>query len=231
MSNVSNKTILIVEDEDDIRELLIYNLKRNNFLVESTSNGNEALVLIKERSYDLILLDLMIPGLDGINLVKKLKSDEILSKIPILILTAKSDESDIVLGLEIGADDYLTKPFSIKVLIARIKKIFSWRGLGFDNNLIKFKNLSINLKSRDVVVNGEIVSLTFTEFEILRILASNPNWVFTRSDIINKIRGDNYIVTDRTIDFQIVGLRKKIGSKGKNIKTVRNVGYRYLDQD
>ena len=96
---------------------------------------------------------------------------------------------------------------------------------------IKFKNLSINLKSRDVVVNGEIVSLTFTEFEILRILASNPNWVFTRSDIINKIRGDNYIVTDRTIDFQIVGLRKKIGSKGKNIKTVRNVGYRYLDQD
>ena len=231
MTKEDKSKILIVEDEQDIRNLLVFNLEKNDFNVQAADNGEKALSLIRSNNFDLVLLDLMIPGISGFDLTRILKNDDETSEVPIIMLTAKGEEHDIVKGLEIGAADYITKPFSIKVLIARVNKIIqnkneSLKGKG----IIEFSDLSINIKSREVIVEGKSINLTFTEFEILKLLASHSKWVYTRTEIIDQIRGDNYIVTDRTIDFQIVGLRKKLGSYGKCIKTVRGVGYRFSTQ-
>ena len=232
MSNQNKYKLLVVEDEQDIRDLLIFNLQKEGFKVESTDNGDSALSLIRKNNFDLVLLDLMLPGIGGFDLTRILKNDKKTSEIPILMLTAKGEESDIVKGLELGADDYMTKPFSIKVLLARINKILIKSSNRSDEvDVLKYNSLSINLKARDVILEGKKINLTFTEFEILKLLASHSKWVYTRSEIINNIRGDDYIVTDRTIDFQIVGLRKKMGPAGKYIKTVRGVGYRFEDED
>ena len=230
MLSEKNK-ILIVEDEQDIRDLLIFNLQKEGFKVDSVDNGDSALSLIRKSNFDLVLLDLMLPGIGGFDLVRILKNDKETLKTPILILSAKGEESDIVKGLELGADDYMTKPFSIKVLIARINKILiKSSNRYYEKDVLKHNSLLINLKARDVIVGGKKIVLTFTEFEILKLLASHSKWVYTRNEIINNIRGDDYIVTDRTIDFQIVGLRKKMGPTGKYIKTVRGVGYRFDDE-
>ena len=221
--------ILVVEDEQDIRDLLVFNLQKNGFNVRAVDNGEKALSLIRTDNFDLILLDLMIPGISGFDLTRILKNDDETSEVPIIMLTAKGEESDIVKGLEIGAQDYITKPFSIKVLVARINKIINSK-ITNTNSVIEYENLIINIKSREVIVEGKSINLTFTEFEILKLLASHSKWVYTRTEIIDQVRGDNYIVTDRTIDFQIVGLRKKLGSYGKCIKTVRGVGYRFTTQ-
>ena len=232
MSNQNKYKLLVVEDEQDIRDLLIFNLQKEGFKVESADNGDSALSLIRKNNFDLVLLDLMLPGIGGFDLTRILKNDKKTSEIPILMLTAKGEESDIVKGLELGADDYMTKPFSIKVLLARINKILIKSSNRSDEvDVLKYNSLSINLKARDVILEGKKINLTFTEFEILKLLASHSKWVYTRSEIINNIRGDDYIVTDRTIDFQIVGLRKKMGPVGKYIKTVRGVGYRFEDED
>ena len=229
MSEVHKSNILVVEDEQDIRNLLVFNLEKNDFNVQAADNGVKALSLIRTDNFDLILLDLMIPGISGFDLTRILKNDDETSEVPIIMLTAKGEEDDIVKGLEIGAQDYITKPFSPKVLIARINKVIQNKNKSLKRRgIIEFSDLSINIKSREVIVEGKSINLTFTEFEILRLLASYSNSVHTRSEIINKIRGDNYIVTDRTIDFQIVGLRKKLGSYGKCIKAVRGVGYRFI---
>ena len=223
--------ILVVEDEQDIRNLLVFNLEKNDFNVQAVDNGEKALSLIRGNNFDLILLDLMIPGISGFDLTRILKNDDETSEVPIIMLTAKGEEHDIVKGLEIGAQDYITKPFSIKVLIARVNKIIQNKNERLKGKgIIEFSDLSINIKSRDVIVEGKSINLTFTEFEILKLLASHSKWVYTRTEIIDQVRGDNYIVTDRTIDFQIVGLRKKLGSYGKCIKTVRGVGYRFATQ-
>ena len=229
MSEVHKSNILVVEDEQDIRNLLVFNLEKNDFNVQAADNGEKALSLIRSNNFDLILLDLMIPGISGFDLTRILKNDDETSEVPIIMLTAKGEEHDIVKGLEIGAQDYITKPFSPKVVIARINKVIQNKNKSLKRKgIIEFSDLSINIKSREVIVEGKSINLTFTEFAILRLLASHSNWVHTRLEIINKIRGDNYIVTDRTIDFQIVGLRKKLGSYGKCIKTVRGVGYRFI---
>ena len=228
MLNEKNK-ILIVEDEQDIRDLLIFNLQKEGFKVESVDNGDSALSLIRKNNFDLILLDLMLPGIGGFDLTRILKNDDETSEVPIIMLTAKGEEDDIVKGLEIGAQDYITKPFSPKVVIARINKVIQNKNKSLKRKgIIEFSDLSINIKSREVIVEGKSINLTFTEFEILKLLASHSKWVYTRTEIIDQVRGDNYIVTDRTIDFQIVGLRKKLGSYGKCIKAVRGVGYRFI---
>lgn len=221
--------ILIIEDEPDINELLSISLLENNYTVSKAFDGEKGLNIARELSPDLILLDLMLPGISGLDVCKLLKSEQETSFIKIIILTALSQEHDIVKGLELGADDYITKPFSMMVLNARIKSVLR-RNLREKNQFVEtinIDNIQIIPKTRTVKIDKEIIDLTFTEFQILLLLSTHPGWVFTRYQIINKIRGDNYPVTDRSIDFQIVGLRKKMGPKGKLIETIRSVGYRF----
>ena len=183
---------------------------------------------------DLILLDLMLPGIQGLDVCRIIKSDQETKEIPIIMVTALGQEEDIVKGLETGADDYITKPFSIKVLIAKVNAVLKRSiEVGEDKSKdILINGINIKTRSREVWVNkNPINDLTFSEFQILYLLAGHPGWVFTRYQIIDKIRGDNYPVTDRSVDFQIVGLRKKLGDAGKLIKTVRGVGYRFTPDE
>ena len=171
----------------------------------------------------------MLPGIHGIDVCRILKNDKDTSDVLIIMLTALGQEEDIVKGLETGADDYVTKPFSFPVLEARIQSVLR-RGIkdNNENENIYNSGIAISSRKREVHIDGKkIEDLTFTEFQILHLLASHPGWVFTRYQIIDKIRGDNYPVTDRSVDFQIVGLRKKMGKKGKLINTIRGVGYRF----
>ena len=227
------KLILIVDDEKDILDLVSYNLKKAGFHSIGVEDGEKALSSAREEIPDAIILDLMLPGISGLDVCRVLKGDSKTNSIPILMLTARVADSDIVKGLEIGADDYVTKPFSPKVLVARIQALLrrgSERVLDPDG-ILSAGNLIIHPGKREVKVYGEKISLTFTEFQILFLLASHPNWVFTREQIIEEVRGENYPVTDRTVDFQIVGLRKKLGTAGELVKTVRGVGYRFYLED
>ena len=224
----SKKQILIIEDEPDIQELLSFNLDKNGYKVFSASNGEKGLEVARKEHPDLILLDLMLPGINGLDVCRIIKSDQDTSGISIIMLTALGQEEDIIKGLETGADDYVTKPFSLQVLEARIKSVLRRVPENIENTkTIKIHDIQIKPRTREVKINGETPELTFTEFQILHLLASHPGWVFTRYQIIDKIRGDNYPVTDRSVDFQIVGLRKKMGEKGNLIRTVRGVGYRF----
>ena len=228
MENVKPQ-ILIVEDEPDINELLCISLKKNNYIISKCFDGETGLKIARDSKPDLILLDLMLPGISGIDVCKLIKSEIETSDIKIIILTALSQEKDIVKGLESGADDYITKPFSVKVLNARIQSVLRRNNTEANKkvNSIVIDNIQITPRTRMVKINNRTVELTFTEFQILHLLATHPGWVFTRYQIIDKIRGGNYPVTDRSVDFQIVGLRKKMGSKGKLIETIRGVGYRF----
>ena len=224
----SKKQILIIEDEPDIQELLSFNLDNNGYKVYTASNGEKGLEVARKEHPDLILLDLMLPGINGLDVCRIIKSDQDTSGISIIMLTALGQEEDIIKGLETGADDYVTKPFSLQVLEARIKSVLRRVPENIENTkTIKIHDIQIKPRTREVKINGETPELTFTEFQILHLLASHPGWVFTRYQIIDKIRGDNYPVTDRSVDFQIVGLRKKMGDKGNLIQTVRGVGYRF----
>tara|TARA_S200000501_G_scaffold168410_2_gene158664 strand:- start:5661 stop:6350 length:690 start_codon:yes stop_codon:yes gene_type:complete len=228
------KNILIVDDEPDILQLLAYNLELENYSTKTFENGEDAIIYAREILPDLILLDLMLPGINGLKVCELLKKDKTTSKIPIIMLTAKGEENDIVKGLDIGADDYITKPFSPKVLIARIDAVLRRLNLtqsDTNSEVIKFKNLSIHLGKREVNLDDKKIVLTFSEFQILTLLINRPGWVFTRNMIIDALHGENYPVTDRSVDFQIVGLRKKLLHYGNYIKTVRSVGYRFLDND
>ena len=222
------KQILIIEDEPDIQELLSFNLDNNGYKVYTASNGEKGLEVARKEHPDLILLDLMLPGINGLDVCRIIKSDQDTSGISIIMLTALGQEEDIIKGLETGADDYVTKPFSLQVLEARIKSVLRRVPENIENTkTIKIHDIQIKPRTREVKINGETPELTFTEFQLLHLLASHPGWVFTRYQIIDKIRGDNYPVTDRSVDFQIVGLRKKMGDKGNLIQTVRGVGYRF----
>ncbi|HQC43145.1 MAG TPA: response regulator transcription factor, partial [Verrucomicrobiota bacterium] len=174
----------------------------------------------------LILLDIMLPGMDGLTVCRKLKSDEQTASIPIIMLTAKGEESDIIVGLEMGANDYITKPFSNKVLVARIRAQLRQQNEQPDTEEIRYENLVIFPAQRRVLLNQKDVELTFTEFEILALFTRHPGRVYTRDQIISQIRGSDYPVTDRSIDVQIVNLRRKLGPWGNYIHTVRGVGYR-----
>jgi len=225
--------ILIVDDEEDILELVRYNLELDGFQTTCVINGEQALKKTRTEKPDLIVLDLMLPNIDGLDVCRILKNDSKTKNIPILMLTARGEEADIVRGLEIGADDYVTKPFSPKILVARVKTLLRRYAepVGDEEGIIRYEELSIHPGKREVKVNDRNVVLTYTEFQILFLLASHPNWVFTRNQIIDEVRGDNYPVTDRSVDFQIVGLRKKLGEAGRFIKTVRGVGYRFHTEE
>ena len=223
--------ILVVDDEEDILELVKYNLEREGFQITCAESGEKALKSTRHERPDLIVLDLMLPGIDGLEVARQLKQDLKTAGIPIVMLTAKGEEADIVTGLELGADDYITKPFSPRVLIARIKAVLRRQSTQpkDPDQILNIGNLTIDSGRRTVSAAGNNVDLTFSEFQILRYLAARPGWVFTRSQIVDAVRGDNYPVTDRSVDVQIAGLRKKLGLHGDYIETVRGVGYRFKE--
>ena len=228
---MADNKILVVDDEEDILELVRYNLARDGYRVVCAASGEQALNKAGSEPFDLIVLDLMLPGIDGLEVAKRLKSKPETRHIPIIMLTAKGEEADIVTGLELGADDYVTKPFSPRILVARVKAVIR-RNLQEevdDSSIIQIYELEIDPGKRKVLAKGSHVELTFTEFQVLYLLVRRPGWVFTRFKIVDSIRGDDYPVTDRSVDVQIVGLRKKLGPYGKYIETVRGVGYRFKE--
>jgi two-component system alkaline phosphatase synthesis response regulator PhoP len=228
---MAKEKILVVDDEEDILELVRYNLSREGYRVTGSLTGEDALRKVRSDVFDLILLDLMLPGMDGLAFTKAIKNDPRLRSTPIIMLTAKGEEADIVTGLELGADDYITKPFSPRVMIARVRAALRRRNEAPEDEMavVKIHDLEINPGRRSVLAKGDPVELTYTEFQLLLVLAKRPGWVFTRSQIVDLIRGGDYPVTDRSVDVQIVGLRKKLGKYDKYIETVRGVGYRFRE--
>ena len=228
-----DKKVLVIDDEEDIRELLDYNLRREGYKVLLAVDGNEGIKTIRDQKPDLIILDLMLPGLDGLDVCRIVKNDKELSNIPIIMLTAKGEEEDIINGLELGADDYITKPFSVYVLIARIKTVF--RRVESDTTKTSPSPIYIGAIVVDpekylVTVNNKEVKLTTTEFNILKSLAENENRVLTRRQLLESTQGNVDFVTERTIDVHLTSLRKKLGKYGCMIETVRGVGYRLKNE-
>jgi two-component system alkaline phosphatase synthesis response regulator PhoP len=228
---MAKEKIFVVDDEEDILELLRFNLSREGCQVFCASSGEEALRLVRSEIPDLVVLDLMLPGIDGLEVTRRLKSDPNTKHLPIVMLTAKGEEADIVTGLELGADDYVTKPFSPRILVARVRAVLrrKVKESPEETSVIRIHDLIIDPRRHEVLVNGEPVVLTFTEFGILNYVARRPGWVFTRFQIVDAVKGEDYPVTDRSVDVQIVGLRKKLGPAGKYIETVRGVGYRFKE--
>jgi two-component system alkaline phosphatase synthesis response regulator PhoP len=208
-----------------------YNLEKEGYRVTGVVSGEEALRRARSQPPDLIVLDLMLPGMDGLTVCRELKQDAKTRDLPIIILTAKGEEADIVAGLELGADDYVTKPFSPRVLLARVRAVLRRRRAApaADSDSLEIHEMVIHPGRHEVLVQGRPVDLTATEFRLLAFLARRPGWVFTRSQIVQGVQGEDYAVTERAVDVQIVGLRKKLGPAGSYIQTVRGVGYRLKD--
>ena len=228
---MSKQNILVIEDEEDIRELLVYNLSKEGYSVIAVESGELGLEHAASDQPDLILLDLMLPGIDGFTVCRKLKGAEATRNIPVMIASAKGEEADIITGLEIGADDYIAKPFSPKVLVARIRALLrrSKQTAVDENAKISIHKLVINPKKYKIKLAGKKLDLTANEFKVLHFLASHAGWVFTRYQIVNAVRGENYVVTERAMDVQIAGLRKKLGKYADYIETVRGIGYRFRE--
>ncbi|HJY64178.1 MAG TPA: response regulator transcription factor [Ignavibacteria bacterium] len=224
--------ILVVDDEKDILELIDYNLTKNGYRVKTVTTGEDALELIKENDYDLIILDLMLPGVDGFDICKIIKADKQKASIPIVMVTAKSDEADKVAGLEIGADHYVTKPFSPRELLAIVKATLRRKPLKQEEELtvIERGDLKIHIGRHEVTIKGNKIELTHLEFKILVTLAKKPGWVMTRYQIVDATRGEGVPVTDRSIDVHVVSLRKKLGAEFDYIITIRGVGYKFKEK-
>jgi two-component system phosphate regulon response regulator PhoB len=229
---MSKENILIVDDEEDILDLVHYNLTKEGYQVHKVTTGEDALESSRGLIPDLVLLDLMLPGVDGLEVCKILKNDPKTHNIPIIMLTAKGEESDIVTGLELGADDYIPKPFSPRVLLARVRAVLR-RGVSLqdedEKEILRIHDLIIDPLKFRVTYQDKPIELTITEFRLLQFLAKRPGWVFTRYQIVDALKGEDYPVTDRSVDVQIVGLRKKLGDGEKLIETVRGVGYRFKE--
>ena len=228
---MAGETILVIEDEEDILELLRYNLAREGFRVLTAKDGLAGYEAAQSKVPDLILLDLMLPKTNGLDVCRTLKLDKKTSGVPIVMVTAKGEDSDVVAGLELGAEDYITKPFSVKVVIARVRTVLrrQQQPPAAQDDVIRIHDLVINPGRHEVLIKGKPVEMTFSELRILHYLASRPGWVMTREQIVDAVRGADYPVTDRAVDVQIVGLRKKLGSRANYIETVRGIGYRFKE--
>lgn len=222
--------ILIVEDEEDLRDILIYILERDNFQaigVETGEQGFEQAVALKP---DLLILDLMLPGISGLDVCRKMRQGDDTGKIPIIMVSAMGEEADIVRGLELGADDYIPKPFSPRILLARVHSVLRRTLLPEDDDLkLKIDELTIDSRKFQLNIGSIPVELTKSEFGILHFLAAHRGWVFTRYQIVNAVRGEQHVVTERSVDVLIAGLRKKLGHYASFIETVRGVGYRFKE--
>jgi len=230
---MSHKRIVIIEDEPDILEVLAYNLKREGFEIATREDGARGCELVRKTLPDLVLLDLMLPSMDGHEVCRLLKNHSETERIPIIMVTAKSEESDVVLGLGIGADDYIPKPFSPKELIARVKALLrrcEQEGQSTDSNVIEIDGLVIDSDKHSIAFAGAAINLTASEFRILRYLANHPGRAFSREQILNHAFGLDAAVVDRNIDVHIRAIRKKIGDEYPFIETVRGVGYRFKER-
>ncbi|TCK98780.1 two-component system alkaline phosphatase synthesis response regulator PhoP [Natranaerovirga hydrolytica] len=235
---MSKKTILTVDDEEHILELLKYNLESNGFDILQANTGEKALDIIGSKKIDLILLDLMLPGMDGIQILKIIRNNKKIKKIPVILLTAKNNEIDTVLGLEMGADDYIGKPFGVHELLARIKAVLRRIEEGSPeeetmDEMIEINQLHINKTNHTVQIQDQTFELPLKEFELLYLLAKNRGRVFSREYLLEKIWGYDYYGETRTVDVHIRNLRKKIEVDDKNpvyIKTVRGVGYKFIEK-
>lgn len=225
--NISMEKIFVVEDDPDIANLVAHHLHKEHFDVSVFYDGEDALEPLRNELPSLVILDLMLPGIDGLEVCKIVRADVKTNSIPIIMLTAKGTELDVVLGLELGADDYVVKPFSVRELIARVKAVLRRAESPQEADLLVFDGLSINPKSFEAKIDGAQADLTYAEFKTLRLLASKPGRVFTRRQIIEGIWDDYRIVTYKTVDVHIVHLRKKLGKYGHFITTVRGVGYKF----
>jgi len=222
---------LIVEDENEIADLVKFHLERDGMQVSVARNGRKAIEMVQGAGYDLIVLDLMLPDLDGLEICRRLKGQDRTKEIPVVMLTARGEESDIVAGLEMGADDYVTKPFSPRVLMARLRNALRKTGATEPTERIGLVNgrLLIDRERHVVTVDGQTVELTVTEFGILHFLALRPGFVRTRDQIISAVHGRNTVLSSRTVDVHVTAVRRKIGVLGECVQTVRGVGYRFRD--
>ena len=228
---MTKKNIFIVEDEEDILELLRYNLVREGYSVSAAVNGEDAVKAIIRKPPDLILLDLMLPGMAGLDVCRTLKKDPKTAGIPIIMVTAKGGEGDVVTGLELGAGDYIPKPFSMKVLIARVRAMLRRKQEqpADKDTMVRIHDLVMDPARHEVLIKGKAVEMTCSEFGILHLLAGHPGRVMTREQIVDAVRGEDYAVTDRAVDVQVVGIRKKLGARADYLETVRGVGYRFKE--
>jgi two-component system phosphate regulon response regulator PhoB len=228
---MAREKILVVEDEEDILDLIAYHLQKEGYVALKATTGEAALERLPAGRPDLVILDLMLPGMDGLEVCRRMKADPQTREIPIVMVTARGEEADVVSGLEMGAADYLSKPFRPRELIARVRAVLRRGGGAVPDakESILLHDILIDPRRREVRVQGRRVELTHTEFEILHFLARRPGWVFSRYQIVDAVRGDNYPVTDRSVDVQIVGLRRKLGRAARHIETVRGSGYRMQD--
>jgi len=218
--------VLAVDDEEPILELISHHLAKEGFDVISVKTGKDAIKKCLDEYPDLVLLDLILPDIHGLDVAKVLRANDTTKHIPIIMVTAKGDETDVVVGLEVGADDYITKPFSPKVLIARIKATLRKHRMAEEKNTINVGDLVILIKEHEAYWKGKKISLTSTEFKVLTCLARRPNWVFTRYQIVDMVHGEDYAVTERSVDVLIASIRKKLCDAGELIETVRGVGYK-----
>ncbi len=225
------RRILVVDDEPDILELVKLSLARDGFHVSTAATGEEAVKAALKKPPDLVLLDLMLPGLDGFAVTRALKADRDTADVPIVFLSARGEEADIVAGIEMGAEDYITKPFSPRVLVARVKAVLrrASEKPPLNDSRIRYHELAIDPGRHEVLVGGKPVDLTNSEFKLLYYLARKPGWVCTRNQIIDAVRGEDCAVTDRSVDVHVAGLRRKLGASGKRIETIRGVGYRFAE--
>ena len=228
---MARENIHDIDDEEDILELVRYNLAKEGYTVHCAISGEEAIKLASATKPDVIVLDLMLPGVDGLQVCRVLKNNSETASTPIIMLTAKGSELDIISGLELGADDYITKPFSPRVLLARVRALLRRNKsiVQVDGDIVNINQIQIHPGRHEVSIGGEKVDLTFTEFKVLHLLARRAGWVFTRYQIVDAVKGEDYAVTERSVDVQIVGLRKKLGAYGDYIETVRGVGYRFRE--
>ncbi len=220
--------VLVVEDEEDIQQMVCYNLLRRGYRVASATSGEEALEFLAGERPDLVLLDIMLPGISGIDICRRIRKEPLTASVPVIMLTARSEENDVISGLDSGADDYVTKPFSPKVLLARVAAALRRVAGGEAEAVVDLGFLRIDPNRYHAEVHGRALNLTPTEFAILSLLASRPGWVFTRQQIIDAVRGHGYTVSSRAVDVQVFGLRRKMGAASRLVETVRGVGYRLL---
>ena len=222
------KKILIVDDEADIIEMVEYNLRREQYDTRAAKDGLAALRGAREEQPDLILLDLMLPGVHGLEVCRQLKAAKETAHIPVIMLTAKGEETDVVTGLEMGADDYVAKPFSMRLLLARIRAVLRRAASAQEEapRIIRLQGLVIDDDRHEVILHGQSLQLTLTEYKILRFLARHPGRVFTRTQILDNIQDEQVLVVDRAIDVHVAALRRKMGESADLIETIRGVGYR-----